>query len=493
MAVPEEIRKIPRPKNTVVVAYGRNKDKYAVKQRIGCKSVNGRKIPIDGPTIGHIINGTYVEDVNLLGMAVSECDFKRWADVELCCNLSQDILTELRRYYNESEAIISYLMAVLRATDPGINDYEFQDAYDDTWLSVRYPDVELSRETVNKHINQLGRTCSRISGFMTTRARSTSAEHRFCIGGILKSDENECNIFYNCSKLAPKKESKNKLVIYTFDIDTGEPICSKVYPENTIDISALDDFIKTTDVDKGIIISDRSYSYHSARKTFETYPNLHLLLSLKRTVKCIEKYTMYEYNSNVPGSKNLVTRKERICDDIFLYSFRDTERAFEEEIAWISNQNDCAPQKLDTLRKQFGSIVFISNTDIDPEIVYKAYEERLDVERMFKLYWDILMFDQTNVHDDWSVVGTEFINFLSIIMTHRLKKTFAEVPLLKNMPYIHSIKKLKRASMIRDDNGEWKIGRITSEDHQILIALGLVPCVAEIKNPRGRPKKTSKH
>jgi hypothetical protein len=65
MAVPKEIRSIPRPKNTVVIAYGRNKDKYAVKQRIGCKSVNGRKIPIDGPVIGHIIDGVYVEDVGL--------------------------------------------------------------------------------------------------------------------------------------------------------------------------------------------------------------------------------------------------------------------------------------------------------------------------------------------------------------------------------------------------------------------------------------------
>ena len=105
MAVPEEIRKVPRPKNTVVISYGRNKDKYAVKQRIGCKSVNGRKIPIDGPTIGHIIDGVYVEDVELPGMAVSECDFRRWADVELCCNLSQDILTDLRGLYNEDEAM----------------------------------------------------------------------------------------------------------------------------------------------------------------------------------------------------------------------------------------------------------------------------------------------------------------------------------------------------------------------------------------------------
>ena len=66
----------PGPKNTIVIAYGRNKDKYAVKSRVGCKSVNGRKIPIDGPTIGHIIDGAYIANKDLPGMKHSECDYR---------------------------------------------------------------------------------------------------------------------------------------------------------------------------------------------------------------------------------------------------------------------------------------------------------------------------------------------------------------------------------------------------------------------------------
>ena len=153
MAVPEEIRKVPRPKNTIVVAYGRNKDKYAVKSRIGCKSVNGRKIPIDGPTIGHIIDGVYVADMKQPDMKESSCDFKRWADVQLCCDLSQDILSDLREFYNEKEAMRTYLIAVLRAVEPDVKDYELAETYADTWLSVRYPGAALTKNTVSEHIN----------------------------------------------------------------------------------------------------------------------------------------------------------------------------------------------------------------------------------------------------------------------------------------------------------------------------------------------------
>lgn len=60
MPIPQNILDVERPKNTVVIVYGVNKDKYAVRQRIGCKRVNGRNVPVNGPTIGHIIDGKFV-------------------------------------------------------------------------------------------------------------------------------------------------------------------------------------------------------------------------------------------------------------------------------------------------------------------------------------------------------------------------------------------------------------------------------------------------
>ena len=83
MPIPKEILAVPRPKNTVVIVYGKDKNLFAVRQRVGCKNVNGRHIPINGPTIGHIVNGEYVpvqteEPVNI---SAAPIDLKDWADV----------------------------------------------------------------------------------------------------------------------------------------------------------------------------------------------------------------------------------------------------------------------------------------------------------------------------------------------------------------------------------------------------------------------------
>ena len=56
MPIPQEILDVKRPKNTVVCAYGKNKDRYSVRERVGCKYVDGRRVPQTGATIGHIIN-----------------------------------------------------------------------------------------------------------------------------------------------------------------------------------------------------------------------------------------------------------------------------------------------------------------------------------------------------------------------------------------------------------------------------------------------------
>lgn len=60
MPIPEDILKVERPKNTIVIAYGKDKKLYAVRERIGCKYVNGRRLPINGSTVGHIVNHLYI-------------------------------------------------------------------------------------------------------------------------------------------------------------------------------------------------------------------------------------------------------------------------------------------------------------------------------------------------------------------------------------------------------------------------------------------------
>jgi|GEM_PF-3462327 len=61
MPVPKEILAVERPTKTVV--YVTSAGNYGVKKRVGCRYVNGRNVPVNGPTVDHIIGGKYVPNL----------------------------------------------------------------------------------------------------------------------------------------------------------------------------------------------------------------------------------------------------------------------------------------------------------------------------------------------------------------------------------------------------------------------------------------------
>jgi len=62
MAVPESIRRVERPVNTVVYDNGTDGPlRYAVRDRVGIKYIpGGNPQPMNGHVIGHIIDGKFV-------------------------------------------------------------------------------------------------------------------------------------------------------------------------------------------------------------------------------------------------------------------------------------------------------------------------------------------------------------------------------------------------------------------------------------------------
>ena len=489
MSVPEEIRKVSRPKNTIVFAYGKNKDLYGVKLRIGCVRKDGKNIPVDGPVIGHIVSGTYIPLDDTPKVKHSDTDYLRWADAVLCDNLSKDILDDLREVYHRSDAVRTYVIAMLRAIEPDVKDCELMTEYAESFLSLMYPNVPLSKNSVGDHLRDLGRTCSRITKFMQNRADRVGADHVIAIDSTLKQNESSVNTFSDLSYKTQKTGKQSISIVYAFDVETGEPVCSKAYPGNVVDVSLLEDFIKTQNVSRGIIVADKGFSYGAAKDTFSKNPDLHFLIPLKRNADNIKKFRMYDFNASVPGCPGLACRKEKMNDGNFLYSFRDAGRASQEESDWISRHNEYDPAELNDLRKEFGSIVFISDVDMDCNAAYAAYEERWKIEKMFWFYKDILGFDNIRVHSDMAIMGTEFVNFLSVLMEYRMRKAFSKVKELENVPHKTVLRKLRRATKIRNSDGEWELRKIAEKDVKVLMELGLIPVPEKIKRPRGRPKK----
>lgn len=65
--------------------------------------------------------------------------------------------------------------------------------------------------------------------------------------------------------------------------------------------------------------------------------------------------------------------------------------------------------------------------------------------------------DETRVHNDYSVIASEFCDFLATVMTYRLINKFTETKLLEKKNYGKIMSILRRAKKVKADNGGWQL------------------------------------
>lgn len=495
MPIPKEILAVPRPKNTVVIAYGKDKHLYAVRQRVGCRNDNGRHLPVNGPTIGHIIGGMYVpiDTASPASVSASPVDLKDWAGIVQCDNVFINIQSELFAIYSHTDALKIYCIAILRVCDPGIKDYELKEAYETSFLSELYPGVSLSKNTVSTFLNNLGKALSKIVQFMQNRTAAVSMDHHLLVDGTLKSDESRINSLSDFSRKARTKGTRDISVLYAFDLEEMEPVCSKCFPGNMLDATSYREFISENSITKGIIVGDKGFPESAAHDHFEAHPDLHYLNPVKRNSKLISRHNMLDFTGILPGYEGITFRKEKCTGtNKWLYSYRDSYKASKEERDWLRRAKKNGTYSLATLRekqKTFGTIVLECDLDLPAETAYKAYDKRWEIEVVMRYYKSACEFDETRVQDDYSVIGSEFCDFLSTLLTFRLIKAFDQAQLLEDRTYKKIMSVLVRAKKARVSGSDWQLIRLNPSHEEILQELGLIPKPEPLpKKKAGRPK-----
>ena len=74
-----------------------------------------------------------------------------------------------------------------------------------------------------------------------------------------------------------------------------------------------------------------------------------------------------------------------------------------------------------------------TDLDLSPEIAFNSYNSRWEIELVMRYYKHACDFDETRVHDDYSVLGSEFCDFLSSLLTYKLINYFDECELFNTM------------------------------------------------------------
>lgn len=203
---------------------------------------------------------------------------------------------------------------------------------------------------------------------------------------------------------------------------------------------------------------------------------------------------MYSYEWVLKSHLEIAYRKWMVDGkEKWLYSFRDWVRVTKEERDYLSRTvSGFSDSESKAKQARFGTVILESVLDMTAEEIYLAYSKRWEIETMMRYYKQSCEFDETRVHDDYSVYTTEFINFLSSLLTYRLLNRFEDTGLLEEYTYGEIMQRLRRAKKVRTDEKEgFALVRLNPSTVNVLERLGLVSASPTLqKRKRGRPKKS---
>ena len=254
------------------------------------------------------------------------------------------------------------------------------------------------------------------------------------------------------------------------------------------------------DIQKGLIIDDKGFPVNTIRRDLSDRSDLHCLTPIKRNDKRIADNDALRFDGALKGTGEDILYSKRIMKNgTWLYAFRKISTAFREGHCFVERSIKKAFDTDKYLKKKdsFGTIVFESDEDMPPLTAYRSYSDRWLLELVFNRYKNDECLDHTDVQNDFSVIGSEFINFIATTATCRILNKARDAKVLEDETYgdmmedlSEAWRKVKGPADPSSDDEYW-IHTLKSS-FQLMEALGLSKSVlAPPKRKRGRPRKNA--
>ena len=523
MSVPEAIRKVPRPVNTVVQeSRCDGPRKYPVRARKYVKYVpGGNPQPVNGEVVGYIIDYKFVPLQSPI--SADGPQMLSYGGAALAHSVCGDLVTDLLAVYPPNDAYSIISIALMKVLRPHVSASRMGSAYRNSFVSVYYPGAALSKNSVSSLYQKLGEDGRKREFFFELRMNAVSSGHHIAIDGMLKQDSSRVNDLSAFSYKARLKGCEDISVLFAYDIEKMEPICSQVFPGNSIDAVSYRSFIRDNKITRGILVNDKGFPPNNIRKELAENKELHYLTPVKRNDARISSKNLLDFSGVLnKGDRTIQFSKAKVSDHIYLYAFRDPVKAAAEERTCLERaQKDHSyhPENYSRKKHQFGLIVYESDLDMDVEAAYACYAERWKLELVFKAYKSDDCLDRTSVHGDFSVYGSEFVNFVSTVITCRIINAGLSAGLFEQMTYGELLEDLNSVwrkidapqdKLPQQDDAFWV--HALPKDLELLVRLNLCtpaeklapkksgrpvgsknrnsePSEAVVKRPVGRPRK----
>lgn len=497
MAVPAEIRAVPRPRNTVVENTGRPGPKqYPVRERAGCgRSADGRAQPHNGRTIGYIRDGVFVpkEDEH----AQSGPATLSFGGAAFVKSVVRDMTDDLLAVFDSRDAYAVLAIATLRILAPGISVRRYAEAYGRTCVSAHYPGIDLPQNAVVSLLERLGKDKGKRADFFSRRIRSASATHHVVLDHALVRDSPDLHDLSAFSFCGGPGLREDVAVAYAYDVVSREAVCAQTLARPPADLSAYSDFLGDGNDAPGPVLTDGRLEPDAIANAREGQRTAHYLIPLGTGSAPAEQYGMNRFDGILKDAgRKIFRRKQPLTDGRFLYSFKDPTRAGTEEGEFPDKAMANDGFDADTYNRRMkwsGIVVAVSDLDLDPATAWRCLSDRWPLELVFRQFRRVEYVDTGLVNSPSALLGSDFINSVAIAATCRMVRAAEDAGLLRTMTFgglVRELSRLRRAAAAppeaRSDDAFWD--HPSEEGLRAMEALGLsIPPAKPAPRKRGRP------
>jgi len=210
-----------------------------------------------------------------------------------------------------------YAIALLRVCYPRVPNSRLNYHYETSWMSMLLPGIPLGKNTVTLFLQNLGKSYSQIVSFMRARVEALAEGTHIAIDGTLKEDNSCVNSLSNFSRKTRVKGTKDITVVFAYDIDLREPICSKVFGGNVLDSVSYQRFLSESGLTQGVVMADKGFPKKAAEEAFAASPDLHWLNPIKRNDKRIASHDMYSFTGMLHDeNQDVLYKKKKISSNL---------------------------------------------------------------------------------------------------------------------------------------------------------------------------------
>ena len=450
MGVPANVRAVERPSNTIVQDSGSNSIfRYCVRMRNGYKyGPKGNPQPINGSVVGHIVDFKYVPLIaksseSLEAIVGAKIGLSYGASALVYSIAKEEIIPLILATYpiNIAGTMIGTILTL--ASKPGTSLNRVSTIYRQSALSVFVPGVAISSNSISSMYEYIGKDLDKQNQIID-HFKSKISEFTPCaLDGTLVDNESIINTFSNHSyKGEQNGYSEQKSVLMLFNLKEKEPVCSNVYPGNLSDKCVFKNFIEVNNIKQGLIVADKSFEPSIFREIRCNNPELHYLVPIKRNSKRIIDNNLgnfigeFDYND-----RQILYSKTSYKDgdkDVYLYHYLDTTRAHIETLSFLENSRKKGKFDAELYQKskdKFGTITLESDLDLDTIQAYELSCGRWPIEVFFRGRKNDLLFNITNVQNNFSVRGQNLIELFVAIIYSRIIKIMEETGLNKKISF----------------------------------------------------------